>query len=501
MRKLNVLGIMCFAFVLASTGRAQAAPGVNDAELKGDYAFTFDGMTTGGGNNSTPFAAVGRFTSDGAGNLTNGELDTNGVGLPEKLIAQSFAGTYSIGADNRGVMSLNIPGGGTLAFAMMANGNAKFVEIDAAGGHGTVGSGTMEKVDTTAYSTAKIVGDYTFGVAGLDGSNNRTAIAGRFTANGAGTFTNGAADVNLSGMFSTLNVFVGSYMVTDGATGRGIMNMPPVVGGTPMNLNFVFYVVNAGKVFAMEMDAVTPATPLLNGTVLQQQSPPGGFSNASLNGGMVIYLTGRAGSGCGGGTAPAPNVLAGLLTADGIGTAGLTYDQNCGGAPTSVTGLPGTYSVTSNGRAAFRLGGAYVAAYMVSANQAFFIVPDSSVLFGFAEPQAMGPFTNGTVKGTYGGSTTTPATLGVAIFSGEFTADGAIPTGNITGTEDIGAASGPTLGATVNATYSISSSPTNGRGTIAGNIGGNGIIYGISTSKFVVVSLSDPNPAILMFEQ
>jgi len=98
-------------------------------------------------------------------------------------------------------------------------------------------------------------------------------------------------------------------MVTDGATGRGIMNMPPVVGGTPMNLNFVFYLVNAGKVFAMEMDAVTPLTPLLNGAVLQQQTPILGFSNASLNGGMVIYLTGRAGSGCGGGTGPAPMFL------------------------------------------------------------------------------------------------------------------------------------------------------------------------------------------------
>jgi hypothetical protein len=251
----------------------------------------------------------------------------------------------------------------------------------------------------------------------------------------------------------------------------------------------------------MEIDAVTIMTPLLNGVVLQQQSPIGGFSSASLNGGMVIYLTGRAGSGCGGGTGPAPNVLAGLLTADGIGTVGLTYDQNCGGAPTSVTGLPGTYSVTSNGRAAFRLGGAYVAAYMVSANQAFFIVPDSSALFGFGEPQAAGSFTNSAVNGTYAGSTSAPATLDVAIFSGEFTADGASPTGNIFGVEDIGAPSGTSLGIAANATYSVSSSPTNGRGTIAGSIGGNGIIYGISASKFVVVSLSDPNPAVLIFEQ
>src|SRR5258708_8216647 len=103
-------------------------------------------------------------------------------------------------------MNLNIPGGGTLAFAMMANGNAKFVEIDASGGHGTVGSGTMEKVDTPAFRTAKIAGDYAFGVVGFDPSNNRSAIPGRFTASGDRTFTIRAADVNLSATFSRLHV-------------------------------------------------------------------------------------------------------------------------------------------------------------------------------------------------------------------------------------------------------------------------------------------------------
>ncbi|MCU1240020.1 MAG: Serine protease, subtilase family [Candidatus Acidoferrum typicum] len=501
MRRLNVLLIMFSALVLASMVRAQTTPGVNNAELNGNYAFTFNGMTTGGGGASTVFAAVGRFTADGAGNLTNGVLDTNGIGPQEKLVAQAFTGTYQIGADHRGVMALNIPGGGTLAFAMMANGNAKFIEVDAAGGHGTVGSGIMEKADTTAYSTAKIMGDYAFGVAGLDGSNNRTAIAGRLTANGAGTFTNGASDVNQSGLFTTWNVFGANYIVTDTMSGRGIMNLPPLVGGVPTNLNFVFYIVNAGKLFAMETDAVTIATPLLNGVVLQQQSPIGGFSSTSLNGGMVIYLTGRAGSGCGGGTGPASNVLAGLLSADGVGGLNLTYDQNCGGAPTSATGLLGTYSLASNGRTAIRVGTNYVVAYLVSSNQAIFIVPDSSVLFGSGEPQAPVSFTNSTVKGTYAGSTTAPATLGVGIFSGEFTADGASPTGNITGTEDIGSSSGASTGVAANATYSVSSTPTNGRGTIAGSIGGNGIMYTVSPSKFVVVSLNDLNPAVLIFEQ
>src|SRR6266852_3232069 len=128
MRKQNVLRIVVLMLVLASAVRAQTAPGVNNVEMKGDYAFSFNGMTTGGSGASTPFAAVGRFTADGAGNLTNGELDANGFGPMEKAVAQTFTGTYSIGMDNRGVMNLNIPGGGTLAFAMMANGNAKLVE-------------------------------------------------------------------------------------------------------------------------------------------------------------------------------------------------------------------------------------------------------------------------------------------------------------------------------------------------------------------------------------
>jgi hypothetical protein len=502
MWKRSILLPICFALVSCGGGSpSQSIQPVNYAALKGDYAFTFNGMTTGGGGASTPFAAVGRFTADGAGNLTNGQLDTNGIGPLEKLVAQAFTGTYQMGTDHRGVMNLNIPGGGTLAFVMMANGNAKFVEVDASGGHGTVGSGSIEKVDTTAYNTAKITGDYAFGVVGLDPSNNRTAIAGRLTANGAGTFSSGMADINQSSAFTTRSGFAASYAVTDTMSGRGMIVLPPLVRGASQNLNFVSYVVNGGRLFAMEMDAVTTLTPLLNGAIQQQQTPTSGFSNASLDASMVIYLTGRDASGCGGGTGPAPNVLAGVLTADSLGALTLTFDHNCGGVSASTTGLSGTYSVASNGRMAISVGTNYVVAYLVSSNQAFLIVPDGSVLFGFGEPQALGPITNGSVNGTYAGSTADPATLGVTIFSGGFTSDGAKPTGDITGLEDVGAPNGPSLGVPVNATYSITSAPTNGRGPITGSIGGSGIMYLISPSKFVVVSLSDPNPAALIFEQ
>src|SRR5882672_4137996 len=496
MRKWNALLALVFALFFVSAVRGQT--GVNNAALNGSYAFTFNGMS-GNGNFASAFGAVGRFTADGAGNLTNGELDTNAVGGGGA--AQSFTGTYSIGADNRGVMTLNFSGNSTkLAFAMLANGNAEFIQFDASGGSGIIGSGTMEKADTTAYGTTKIIGDYAFGAAGFDNANNRAAIEGRFTSNGTGTLAAAAGDLNGYGTDYAMNFSAAHYAVSNTTTGRGTMNFTFTYGGAPGNLNFVFYVVNSGKLFVMESDQVTTATPLLNGVAVQQQVPTGGFTNASLNGNLVISLTGLS-TGCGG-LGGVPKAVVGLLTANGSGALSLTYDENFCRAPYSVTGAAGTYSVASNGRAPITIGGYSLVAYLVNSNEIFLFVSDSNVLFGYGEPQAAGPFTNSTLKGTYAGYATNPVGFGVVVFSGEFSADGATPTGNITGTEDISTSNGPVSGAAFKATYSVASSPTNGRGmmTVTSGSGGNAVIYMISVSKFVAVPLNDANPAVWDFE-
>lgn len=531
MHKLSVRLIVCFALLFAArfvcgcarvsspaagcSGQCGSSPGSgagsgpsappaaanSDASLKGNYAFSFSGIT-GNGTISSVFAAVGRFAADGAGNLTSGELDNNGVGTGAALTAQSFTGTYTVGADNRGVMTLNLPGGAVkCAFAMTPNGNARFIEFDASGGSGTIGSGTIESADTTAYNTASITGDYAFGAAGLDNLNNRSAILGRFTSNGTGTLTGAAGDLNDNGTSYPLSFTAANYMVSDTKTGRGTMNLAFTYGGAPASLNFAFYIVNAGRLFAMERDAVTTTTPLLNGTVVHQQTPAGGFTNASLNGNMVIYLTGL--SNCGSGAMGVPKAVAGVITASGTGTLNMDYDENYCHAPKTVTGFAGTYNVASNGRTTLAFGGYALVAYLANLNQALLFVSDVNVLFGFGEPQAAGSFTTSAIKGTYAGSATNPTDFGVTIFSGEFTADGASSTGNITGHEDIGAPSGPVSGAAFNATYSVSESPTNGRGTmtVSSGTGGNVVMYVISPSKFVALSQNDPNPAILIFEQ
>jgi len=285
------------------------------------------------------------------------------------------------------------------------------------------------------------------------------------------------------------------------------MNFPPVIGGSLLNLDFVFYMVNGGKLLAMDMDVVSPVAPLLVGTVLQQQTPTGGFTDASLNGPMVMYFT----CGLGGG--------GGLINADGIGGLTLTLDLGCvwgGGA----TDEPDTYAVAPNGRTDIRRRyGAYAAAYLVGTNQAFLITPDTSTSTsapsGFGEPQAAGPFSNSSVQGTYVGYTVSPTSLYQTIFSGVFTADGASPTGTLTGVEDITAASGARLGVATTDQYSSISSE--GRGIISGSFGANfppdpynfpGTVYVISPSKFFVISAGNISgsgpivyPVLLMFEQ
>src|SRR5260370_7430683 len=89
--------------------------------------------------------------------------------------------------------------------------------------------------------------------------------------------------------------------------------------------------------------------------------------------------------------------------------------------------------------------GPYAAAYLVSSNQAFFIVPDPCVSFGFGEPQAPGTLTNGAIAGKYAGSTAIPTYVNDVIFSVEFTPDGAIPPANTSCIQTLSAPNGSSL--------------------------------------------------------
>src|SRR5262249_12213755 len=76
----------------------------SNASLSGKYAFSMTGTEECNGSGSF-FARIGSFTADGNGRITTGLEDGNFCTGVETL--DFTGGTYSIGADGRGSLSLN----------------------------------------------------------------------------------------------------------------------------------------------------------------------------------------------------------------------------------------------------------------------------------------------------------------------------------------------------------------------------------------------------------
>src|SRR5262249_25255916 len=75
----------------------------NNGRLVGQYAFLFHGFDANGA-----MASVGSFTPGGHGSLAGGLYDENRAsGATTNL---NFTGSYSIGSDNRGTLTLNFVG-------------------------------------------------------------------------------------------------------------------------------------------------------------------------------------------------------------------------------------------------------------------------------------------------------------------------------------------------------------------------------------------------------
>jgi hypothetical protein len=107
--------------------------------LTGPYAFSFSG------NNASGFvAAAGTITADGNGTIKTGEADF--TTLQGNTLFKNIAGTYTLGQDGRGTITLtSVTGSPTFAFAIDTggSGHGRLIEFDAAP-IVTRGSGRLE---------------------------------------------------------------------------------------------------------------------------------------------------------------------------------------------------------------------------------------------------------------------------------------------------------------------------------------------------------------------
>jgi hypothetical protein len=357
---------------------ATATIAYSDASLRGPFAFYYVG------DDATGFRAVaGRFVADGTGDIQGGIEDVDSFGSPIESAVQIQSGSYVVGADGRTTATVNTSHGTeTWRFVLTSTSHALLIRFNSnTTGHGSIDQQNLD--DLTSPSV--ISGNYVFRAAGADVSHAPLAIAGRFTADGAGGIPLSASilDENDNGTAKTADTSLhGSYSfdAVNSGTGRGTLTLNSTSTG---QFQFAFYVIDNTHLYIVEADTAA----YLAGEVFSG-APGSSFTDIELSAANYVFTVG--------GTSTAGAYAAGgVITADGNGniTSGTLDSNNAGtlAADTSVTAS--TYTVNpTTGRIDLKLGSQEFAVYPTASNTALLVELDSTATSsGTAYLQAASP--------------------------------------------------------------------------------------------------------------
>ena len=446
----------------------------SESLLTGQYAFSLAGYTSTGYQ-----AVVGSITVDGSGHITAGELDSNGApGAQSSLPIDTTKSSYSVGSNQLGCATL-VTSAGTfstrLSLASITTNVAtvgRLIEWDGPGSS-TYFAATGELLQQTSASNSALSGNYAFKQYG----------AGPFGAIGvmsieSGLISNGEVDANSSGTTSHQTGMTGTYTAAD-ANGRfTITTTWPQQPSTYA----VGYMVSGSHFLFMPSDTGQAAV----GEMLQQQS--GTFSNSSVNGNMVFYLTGLNVGSAGGRAEVA------LVSADGVSSlTAVDYEDDAGTLSSTPTTHTCSYSVAANGYMTLgNCGNGSPVFYLTNANTAFMLATGSSMEIGQVVPQAAGPFS---LSGTY-----LMGDLDV-LNQNVNTGVGMLTMGSSNGTliQDYTSFNN---GQTQDSTQSTGAVPVNADGTFGTNQNGNINAIVISSSTAVIIdNTTDTWPTIMIIQQ
>lgn len=358
--------------------------------LSGTYAFGNRGISVG-----FEGASAGSFVADGNGNLSGGSVDRSlPVAGGGKLVNTPLAGSYAVDTNHVGSLTLAFLGGSN-EWRIAANANGDKAFMQAYFNPEVLSSTVLYKTDPTQFSNAGVNGTYVFVLDGATVSGTRIANIGRFTADGAGSITNGALETNEGGAISS-TIFTGSYSV--GSNGRAAVTLN--IAGS--SYSFAMYVVNADMVILSSNDDTTTGVPARVGHAFRQGGGP--FSAASLAGDYVFDLAGRI-------SATSAVAAVGRVSANGAGSASGQFDRNDNYAITLGGALSATYTVDANGRGTLGSGQiGQLVFYLVSPNRAVVMgAPDARVQTGMFERQQAAPYSTANLVGQFSQGTAPPA--------------------------------------------------------------------------------------------
>lgn len=348
----------------------QAPSALDPAAIDGAFAFTTQGVDIA---NQVPIGRGGVLTlSAAAGTVTAGSYFENDGG---STFSSATTGTITA-PDAFGRGTLDLTAGVSYAYyavkgqvlRLVESGLPTFVTSGSLFGQGDAGL-------SATFSDASLNGDFVFSAAGGTGFG-ALALAGQFLADGAGSFTTGAADLNNGGV-TTVGAIAGPSRYSIAGSGVGTLSLPPAVD-------------QLGSVAAFQVFLVDPAINLLDpnnpsggGGALVMDFDTGAVSSgqilpqspAALDGDYAIGLqdvatsgetdwVGRAVSASGAFTGVLDVNETGLFTAGAALTGAVTADS------ANVGRFTGT--LTGNGLAH------HITLYQVNASRVVFVDTDGS---------------------------------------------------------------------------------------------------------------------------
>ncbi len=477
---------------------AAARTNVHNAQLTGQYAFLLSGFDAG----RNPIRIAGKVTFTGAGTIIGGVEDVNGTAMstPGANIPL-LASTYTVGADNRGLLTLTTAAGSTqftLALNQATAGVSNTAYLTQFDGSGQTLTGLMQLQDPTAFTNGTLAAGYAFGVQGFQGSAaGHTGIIGEFQLSSGNIPT---AEILSAAAGPAPLAATGTYAIA--ANGRGTLTLTLANGST---LGMVVYVVSANQLYLVSSGAASGSAgaALLSGQATAQTTANGAYTAASLNGTAVGRYTRTVLNAAA--TAYLPDVKVGVFTFAGTGTGSFSGDENSAGTATRLT-TSGSYTVAPNGRVALALapgiGGCVncaatgAAMYLSGLNRGYYLDFLTGVDQGSIEPQTLTTYNTASFAGTYVAGTVRPVAAGSTFLTEALTASG---TGAVTLTEDQNGTAGLNPDQAVTAAYTVA---PNGRVALTGASDGSlPILYLISPGRAFGVDLAAGLPVSIEVAQ
>jgi hypothetical protein len=394
-----------FTFTINPVGAAECPVG-HESAMSGSFTYLMKGFDANGA-----VAIAGSVHPDGTGKITSGVEDINraGTGPQTNLSIDPSNSSYTLGADNRGCMTVaTATGQQTFRFSLAAftNGAAttgNIIEFDDSTGEGTRGSGIIRAQDDSSFSNDKFASSYAFGLSGFGAAAEHVALAGTLTSDGKGNIVGGNFDRNDAGnLTANSSKLSGTYSIPAGSTtGRGTFNA--TLNGAPFT--FAAYMVNSGEVILAGMDQISATNQITSGEAIASAGP---FSNATLAGSHIFRATAMSRSGSNAGA----RATIGALTFDGKTAGGITgtlfNDESGVSSTTNILRGAATYTVDQRtGRITFTgVGTDSPVGYIArtgSGITAFLVGSDSGAADGALEFQSSGTanFKTSTFVGSY----------------------------------------------------------------------------------------------------